>query len=110
MDIGQARPGPAQQRQPTFDLAARADVRQDLIGLESLETASGPDGDPSPCRAAFRRSPAKLPIVDETDKDAVGFYSANHFVITSLGEKYPGIERLRLHLDALADTGDRPST
>jgi len=33
--------------------------------------------------------PAKLPIVEETDIDAVGFYSANHFVITSLGEKYP---------------------
>jgi hypothetical protein len=28
-----------------------------------------------------------LPIVEETDKDAVGFYSANHFAITSLGEK-----------------------
>lgn len=80
-------------------------ARQDLIDRVSLDSpASGPDGDPSPCRAAFRRSPAKLPIVDETDKDAVGFYSANHFVITSLGEKYPGIERLRLHLDALADT------
>jgi hypothetical protein len=53
---------------------------------------------------------AKLPIVEETDKDAVGFYSANDFVITSLGEKYPGIERFRLHLDALADTGEHPST
>jgi hypothetical protein len=54
--------------------------------------------------------PAKLPILEDTDIDAVGFYSANHFVITSLGETYPGIERLRLHLDALADTGEHPST
>jgi hypothetical protein len=54
--------------------------------------------------------PAKLPILEETDIDAVGFYSAMHFVITSLGETYPGIERFRLHLDALADTGEHPST
>jgi hypothetical protein len=45
----------------------------------------------------------RLPIVGQTGKDAVGFYSASHFVITSLGEKYPGIECLRLHLDAHAD-------
>jgi hypothetical protein len=44
-------------------------------------------------------------MVEETDVDAVGFYSANHFAITPLGEKYPGIERLRQYLDALADTG-----
>jgi len=87
-------------------------MRRDLITPVSLDSRQrrAPDGDPSPCHAAIRRSPAKLPIVDETDKDAVGFYSANHFVITSLGEKYPGIERLRLDLDALADTGEHPST
>ncbi|MDF2962525.1 MAG: N-acetyltransferase [Paenibacillus sp.] len=29
----------------------------------------------------------------ETDKDAVGFYRACGFEVTSLGEKYPGVER-----------------
>lgn len=29
----------------------------------------------------------------ETDKDAVQFYKSNRFTITSLGEKYPGVER-----------------
>ncbi|TSB47963.1 GNAT family N-acetyltransferase [Alkalicoccobacillus porphyridii] len=34
-------------------------------------------------------------ITAETDKDAVLFYRSNGFVITSLGEKYPGVERFR---------------
>lgn len=29
----------------------------------------------------------------ETDRDAVGFYQRTGFDITSLGEKYPGVER-----------------
>ena len=32
-------------------------------------------------------------IKAETDKDTVGFYEKNGFSITSLGEKYPGVER-----------------
>lgn len=32
-------------------------------------------------------------IKAETDKDAVGSYRKNGFSITSLGEKYPGVER-----------------
>jgi hypothetical protein len=32
----------------------------------------------------------------------VGFYAANNFVVTSLGEKYPGVERFRVHLRAFA--------
>jgi hypothetical protein len=40
--------------------------------------------------------PASLPIVELTDKDAVACNSANDFVITPLGKKYPDIERFRL--------------
>lgn len=32
-------------------------------------------------------------IQAETDQEAVGFYRKAGFVITSLGEKYPGVER-----------------
>lgn len=32
-------------------------------------------------------------IIAETDKDAVNFYKKKGFKITSLGEKYPGVER-----------------
>jgi len=32
-------------------------------------------------------------IVAETDYEAVDFYRRYGFVITSLGEKYPGVER-----------------
>ncbi|QUG41557.1 GNAT family N-acetyltransferase [Psychrobacillus sp. INOP01] len=32
-------------------------------------------------------------IFAETDKDAVNFYASIGFTITSLGEKYPGVER-----------------
>lgn len=34
-------------------------------------------------------------IVAETDKDAVDFYASIGFTITSLGEKYPGVERFQ---------------
>jgi ribosomal protein S18 acetylase RimI-like enzyme len=46
----------------------------------------------------------RLPIVAETDSDAVGFYAANNFTITSLGEKHPGVERFRVSLRSSADT------
>lgn len=32
-------------------------------------------------------------IFAETDNDAVGFYRSYGFEVTSLGEKYPGVER-----------------
>lgn len=32
-------------------------------------------------------------LLAETDRDAVGFYRRCGFVITSLGERYPGVER-----------------
>ncbi|MFC5465001.1 GNAT family N-acetyltransferase [Lederbergia graminis] len=36
----------------------------------------------------------KYPLISaETDNDAVGFYRNYGFKITSLGEKYPGVER-----------------
>lgn len=37
-------------------------------------------------------------IFAETDQDAVNFYKKIGFVITSLGEKYPGVERFRCKL------------
>lgn len=36
-----------------------------------------------------------LPLLAETDDDAVGFYEKCGFSITSLGEKYPGVIRYR---------------
>ena len=59
--------------------------------------------------AALRQAvPARLPLIEATDKDAVGFYTANDFVTTSLSEKYSGIESFRMHQDALADCGRDP--
>ncbi len=34
-----------------------------------------------------------LHLQAETDRDAVGFYGKAGFTVTSLGEKYPGVER-----------------
>lgn len=34
-------------------------------------------------------------MIAETDKDAVNFYKKKGFKITSLGEKYPGVERFK---------------
>ncbi|MGM0883190.1 MAG: GNAT family N-acetyltransferase [Bacillota bacterium] len=42
---------------------------------------------------AFIKTNRIIRIRAETDKDAVGFYEKNGFTITSLGEKYPGVER-----------------
>ncbi|TGB04631.1 GNAT family N-acetyltransferase [Halobacillus salinus] len=36
-------------------------------------------------------------LIAETDREAVGFYKQLGFEITSLGEKYPGVERFRCH-------------
>lgn len=40
-------------------------------------------------------------IFAETDKDAVNFYSSTGFTITSLGEKYPGVERFHCEFNRL---------
>lgn len=37
-------------------------------------------------------------IVAETDAEAIGFYRRYGFETSSLGEKYPGIERFHCHL------------
>ncbi|MGE5703210.1 MAG: GNAT family N-acetyltransferase [Clostridia bacterium] len=34
-------------------------------------------------------------LIAETDRDAVGFYRSSGFLIISLGERYPGVERFR---------------
>ena len=36
-------------------------------------------------------------LVAETDQDAVNFYRTFGFHITTLGEKYPGVERFKCH-------------
>jgi hypothetical protein len=46
-----------------------------------------------------RAIPAGLPLVAETDADAVGFYVATGFTATSLREKYPGVQRFHVRLD-----------
>ncbi|MCZ0730649.1 GNAT family N-acetyltransferase [Mycolicibacterium iranicum] len=46
-----------------------------------------------------RLVPAGLSIVAETDSEAVSFYRSNGFSVTSLGEKYPGVERFRVTLE-----------
>ena len=54
--------------------------------------------------AALRRTAAaKLPIVAETDREAVAFYTANDFTVKSLGEKYPGVERFQAKLEPPGD-------
>lgn len=56
-------------------------------------------------KAVRRAVPTELPIVAETDRDAVGFYAANNFTIASRGEKYPGVERFRVVLTASVNPG-----
>lgn len=46
-------------------------------------------------------------IKAETDKDAVGFYKKNGFSITSLGEKYPGVERFECIFSVTNNSSDR---
>lgn len=43
-----------------------------------------------------RSAPRDLPLVAETDINALGFYVANRFVVTALGEKYSGVERFHV--------------
>lgn len=42
--------------------------------------------------------PPGLSVVAESDAEAIGFYRSNGFRVTSLGEKYPGVERFRVTL------------
>ena len=43
-------------------------------------------------------------VVAETDRDAVGFYIRCGFMVESLGEKYPGVERFRCVLELLPES------
>ncbi|MCH9736166.1 MAG: hypothetical protein K0U78_16700 [Actinomycetia bacterium] len=65
--------------------------------------------DPLPYRAA-PGGPTTLPTAEVTDNDALGCYSANHFLTTSLGEKYPDIERRHLPPGGHSDIDERRST
>ena len=61
--------------------------------------------------AALRQAvPARLPVIEATDKDAVGFYTANDFVITSLSVKYSGIESSACNWMRLPTAGENPNT
>ncbi len=54
--------------------------------------------------ARIRADDPALPIVAETDRSALGFYVALGFTMTSLGEKYPGVERFLVRLAASDDS------
>jgi hypothetical protein len=61
--------------------------------------------------AAERQAvPARLPVIEATDKDAVGFYTANDFVTTSLSEKYPVSNASACTWMRLPTAGENPST
>lgn len=45
--------------------------------------------------AVRRATPTTLPLIAETDTDSVGFYTSTGFTVSSLGDKYPGVERFR---------------
>ncbi|WP_307555718.1 GNAT family N-acetyltransferase [Paenibacillus sp. V4I5] len=45
-------------------------------------------------------------IKAETDRNAVGFYKKIGFTITSLGEKYPGVERFECIISVSSDLTD----
>lgn len=52
-----------------------------------------------------RTTPPELPVVAETDDDAVSFYGATGFTVTSLGERYPGVVRYRVELGGVKRPG-----
>jgi GNAT superfamily N-acetyltransferase len=76
--------------------AAGFTVAESEITLLHIATAPGlrRGGVGTGLLAAVRQSiPGLLSIVAETDGDALGSYVANGFNVTSLGEKYPGVDR-----------------
>ncbi|MBD2843597.1 GNAT family N-acetyltransferase [Paenibacillus sp. IB182496] len=62
-------------------LAVRADQRRQGLGTAMID--------------AYSRISSSPDLIAETDREAVGFYWATGFAIVSLGEKYPGVERLK---------------
>jgi ribosomal protein S18 acetylase RimI-like enzyme len=84
-------------------------VSADAAEVELLHVATAPQvrygGVGRRLLAEVRRvTPPELPIVAETDADAVHFYRAAGFAVQSLGEKYPGVQRYRVKLGGV----DRP--
>jgi hypothetical protein len=43
-----------------------------------------------------------LPILEETDEDAISLHVANGFIVAFFGEKYPSVESFRVNLDELS--------
>jgi ribosomal protein S18 acetylase RimI-like enzyme len=62
-------------------IAIRADYRRQGIGKDMINE--------------FIQKYGINKMIAETDKDAVNFYRNIGFEITSLGEKYPGVERFQ---------------
>ena len=82
------------------DLVAVVGFAVSLAQLTILHIATAPDVRRTGIATALlaelaRQNSRGLPMSAETDSDAVGFYRANGFTITSLGEKYPGVERFQ---------------
>ncbi|WP_067652152.1 GNAT family N-acetyltransferase [Nocardia harenae] len=73
--------------------------------LELLHLATAPGHRHRGLAAALltdlRRRFPELPVRAETDSDAVGFYRRLGFAVTSLGERYPGVERFTVSLSPL---------
>ena len=79
-------------------------MRQDLIGLVSLDVRHR-------LIAALRQAVhARLPVVEASDKDAVGFYTANDFVTTSLSGKYPVLNASACTWMRMPTAGENPTT
>lgn len=56
--------------------------------------------------AEWMRSRQALQLTAETDADAVRFYKKAGFIVYSLGETYPGVERFRCVLRKGASVGE----
>lgn len=77
----------------------------DRIVLLHIATSLGGRGVGRRLVARIRADDPALPIVAETDRSALGFYAALGFTTTSLGEKYPGVERFLVRLAVGDDSG-----
>ncbi|WP_280397698.1 GNAT family N-acetyltransferase [Nocardia carnea] len=76
------------------------ETRADHIVLRHLATAASRRrrGIARRLLAELRARHPGLAVIAETADTALGFYLATGFTATSLGEKYPGVERFRLVL------------
>ncbi|MDR7168591.1 ribosomal protein S18 acetylase RimI-like enzyme [Nocardia kruczakiae] len=76
----------------------------DRIVLLHIATSSRGRGVGRRLVARIRADDPTVPIVAETDRSALGFYVALGFGVTSLGEKYPDVERFRVRLNSGDDS------